>query len=93
MEHICIIFLLYFVSIAMKGILENSNLTRNKIIFDSKYMLELRQYKNDSIQSEIIPRLKLPHFFSTYTVRGKERQFQNWNYFWQNGVVLILSLL
>ena len=56
-------------------------------------LLEQRQYKNDSIQSKIIPRLKLPRFFTTYTVRGKERQFQNWNHFWLNGVVLILSLL
>ena len=43
--------------------------------------LEPRQYKNDSIQSKIIPTLKLPRFFTTYTVRGKERQFQNWNHF------------
>ena len=44
-------------------------------------LLELRQYKNDSIQSKIIPTLKLPLFFTTYKVREKTRQFQNWNYF------------
>ena len=29
--------------------------------------LEPRQYKNDSIQSKLIPTLKLPRFFITYT--------------------------
>ena len=29
--------------------------------------LELRQYKNDAIQSKIIPTLKLPRFFTPYT--------------------------
>ena len=43
--------------------------------------LELRQFKNDSIQSKIIPILKLPRFFTTYTARGKGRQIQNWNHF------------
>ena len=43
--------------------------------------VEQRQYKNDSIQSKIIPTLKLPLFFTTKTVREKARQFQNWNYF------------
>ena len=60
---------------------------------DSHFKIEPRKYKNDSIQSKIIPTLKLPRFFTTYTVRWKERQFQNWNYFWLNGVVLILYLL
>ena len=44
-------------------------------------VLEPRQYKTDSIQSKIIPTLKLPRFFNTYTVKEKVRQFQNWNYF------------
>ena len=41
----------------------------------------------------MIPILKLPRFFTTYTGREKAWQFQNWNYFWLNRVVLILSLL
>ena len=57
------------------------------------FALEQKQNKNDSIQSKIIPTLKLPRFFTTYMVREKARQFQNWNYFWLNGVVLILFLL
>ena len=52
--------------------------------------IELRQCKNNSIQTKIIPTLKLPRIFTTYMVREKGRQFQNWNYFWLNGVVLIL---
>ena len=55
--------------------------------------LELRQYKNDSDQSKIMPTLKLPRFFTTYTVWRKARQIQNWNYLWMNGGVLISFLL
>ena len=54
-------------------------------------MLELRQYKNDYIQSKKIPVLKLPLFFLRRIGDEKERQFQNWNFFRLNGVVLILS--
>ena len=36
-----------------------------------KLWLEPRQYKNDSIQSKIIPTLKLPRFFTAYMVREK----------------------
>ena len=39
--------------------------------------LEQRQYKNDSIQSEIIPILKLAHFFPHCIGGEKERQFQS----------------
>ena len=48
----------------------------------SKFKLEQRQDKNDSIQSKIIPILKLPHF-SPHRIGGekKTRQFQSWNYF------------
>ena len=35
-------------------------------------LLEPRQYKNDSIHSEIIPTLKLARFFTTYAM-GKKR--------------------
>ena len=59
----------------------------------SDFALELRQYKNYSIQSTKIPILKFPLFFATYTAREKARQFQNWNIFFRNGVILILSLL
>ena len=38
--------------------------------------LEPRQYKNDSIQSKIIPTLKLPRFFTTYTVWEKSGNFK-----------------
>ena len=38
-------------------------------------MLEPTHYKNESIQSKIFPTLKLPRFFTTYTVREKARQF------------------
>ena len=44
------------------------------------HFLEQRQYKNSSIQSTLIPILKLPLFFITYTARGKAQQFQNWNF-------------
>ena len=45
-------------------------------------LLEQRQYKDDSIQSEIIPILNLPRFFPSRKGGEKARQFQNWNYFW-----------
>ena len=44
-------------------------------------VLEQRQYKNDSIQSELIPILNLARFFSHCLGGEKERQFQSWNYF------------
>ena len=37
-------------------------------LYFAKFYLELRPYKNDSIMSKIIPILKLPRFFATYTV-------------------------
>ena len=37
----------------------------------SNSILEPRQYKNDSIQSKIIPRLKLPRFFTHLYGQGK----------------------
>ena len=43
--------------------------------------LELRQYKNDSIQSKNIPVLKLTRFFTCCLGDEKARQFQNWNFF------------
>ena len=52
--------------------------------------LEQRQDKNDSIPTKIIPVLRLPHFFSRRIGGKKERQFQNWNFCWLNGVVFIL---
>ena len=39
-------------------------------------ILEQRQYKNDSIQSKIIPILNLPRFFTTYAVREKGGNFK-----------------
>ena len=63
-----------------------------KFDLDQK-VLELRQYKNDSIQSKQIPILKLKCFFHHLFGEEKERQFQNWNLFWLNGYVLMLSLL
>ena len=52
--------------------------------------LEQRQNKNDSIQSKILPILKLP-LFSPHCIGGeKARQFQNC-FFLQNEFVLILS--
>ena len=56
-------------------------------------MLKQRQYKNDFIQSKIIPILKLTQYFTTYNVKEKERQIQNWNHFRLNGIVLIMSML
>ena len=38
--------------------------------------LEQRQYKNDSIQSKVIPTLNLPRFSTTYTVREKGGNFK-----------------
>ena len=43
------------------------------------FSLEQRQNKNDSIQSKIIPILKLPHFFPQRIGDEKTRQFQSWN--------------
>ena len=43
--------------------------------------LEQRQYKNDSIQSKIVPILKLARFIPHCLGGEKERQFQSWNYF------------
>ena len=40
--------------------------------------LELRQYKDNSIQSKIIPILKLPRFLPRCVSDEKERQFQDW---------------
>ena len=54
-------------------------------------LLEQRQYKNDSIQSKITPILKLARFFPHCIGGEKERQFQSWNYFRLNGVLLTLS--
>ena len=47
-------------------------------------ILEQRQCNNDSIQSKIIPSLKLPHFFPYRLGGEKARQIQIWNYFWLN---------
>ena len=44
-------------------------------------MIEQRQNKNNSIQSEIIPILKLPLFSPDRIGGEKARQFQTWNYF------------
>ena len=44
-------------------------------------VLEQRQNKNDSIQSKIIPILKLPRFFPHRLGGEKARQIQGWNYF------------
>ena len=54
---------------------EEMNFPTNHVV------LELRQHKNDSIQSKKIPILKLPHFLSPTRRGKKERQFQNWNFF------------
>ena len=69
----------------------NNNLVSCPYHIARSSLLELRQYKNNSIQSKKIPVLKLPLFFISYTAKKKARQFQNWNYFGPNGVVLILS--
>ena len=53
--------------------------------------LELRQYKSDYIYFKYIPVLKLPRLFPRRAGDEKERHFQNWNFFQQNGVVLLLS--
>ena len=54
--------------------------------------LEQRQNKNDSIQSKIIPILKLPRF-SPHRIGGeKARQFQSWNYFLLNGLSFLYCL-
>ena len=51
------------------------------LLFVPKWLLEQRQNKNDSIQSEIIPILKLPLFFPDRIGGEKAWQFQTWNYF------------
>ena len=45
-------------------------------------LLEQRLKKNDSIQSKMIPILKLPRFFPRRIGGEKARQFQTWNFFW-----------
>ena len=49
----------------------------HKVIFSEILLLELRQYKNDTIQSKVIPTLILPRFFTTFTAREKARRLQN----------------
>ena len=44
-------------------------------------VLELRQYKNNSIQSKRIPILKLPGNVPHRIGGEKARQFQSWHYF------------
>ena len=53
--------------------------------------LELRQFKNDSIQSKNFLGLKMPRFFVAYVASDKVRKFQKQKVFWWNWVVLILS--
>ena len=55
------------------------------------FLLELRQYKNNSDQFDWIPRLKLPPFSSCRIGDEKVRQFQMWNSIKLIGVILILS--
>ena len=47
---------------------------------DMFFWLDLRQYKNDYIQSKNIPVLKLPPFFLRRIGDEKQRQFQNRSY-------------
>ena len=72
---------------------ERSKQNLGPVSISKHSFLEQRQYKSDSILSKIITILKLARFFTTYTVREKERQLQNWNYFLLNVVVLIFYLL
>ena len=51
--------------------------------------LKQRQHKNDFILSKIIPFLELLRFSPHLLDNKQARKFQNWNIFWQNGVVLI----
>ena len=44
-----------------------------KTITEMSFELELRQYKNESILSKIIPILKLPRFFPRRIADEKER--------------------
>ena len=54
-------------------------MTKKAISKECHRHLEQRQNKNDSIQSKIIPILKLPRF-SPHRIGGeKARQFQSWN--------------
>ena len=48
-----------------------------RIVEERINSLEPRQYKNDSIQSKIIPILKLARFFPHCLGGEKERQFQS----------------
>jgi len=60
------------------------NIIRNLIPNIHLQGLEQRQYKNDSIQSKLIPTLKLPPFFTTYTVlygEGKSAPFSKLDFF------------
>ena len=52
-----------------------------KSLYRDTCAIEQRQYKNDSIQSKIIPVLKLLRFFPYRLGGEKARQFQNWNFF------------
>ena len=57
----------------------------------SFFLLELRKYNNDSIQSKKSPILKLPLLFITYAAREKERQFQSWIFFteWSRSYIVL----
>ena len=56
---------------------QGEDLQISVLIFYIFFTLELRQIKDDSIQSKEIPTLKLARFLITYTVKEKARQFQN----------------
>ena len=54
--------------------------------------LEQRQNKRDSIQSKIIPILKLARFFPHHVGGEKARQIQSWNYFltdWSHSYIVL----
>ena len=85
----------------MKGKLQisNGNKVKNGFFIGNDLhgilfiQFEQRQNRNVSIQSTIIPILKLPGGFPHCIGGEKERHFQSWNYFLLNGVLLILSWL
>ena len=54
-----------WIRLFMNQIWEFSDIKRKIDFKPALNILELRKYKNDSIQSKIIPTLKLPLFFTT----------------------------
>ena len=69
----------YVLSIQILGYVNNIQrmVLRNEMLNEVSWKLELRQYKNDSMETKNRISFKLPRFSRAYAVSGKARQSQN----------------